>query len=147
MPEVIAGLLAQRVAQAEDTAPEILDPMTGGTLAGSEFERHILKYIVERMNLTPPMQEVSLRRMKPNRSEEALTGTVAEAWLEQGRAERIEKGQAGIVLRLLELRFREVPGTARERVPGASASELEAWAEAVPVAARLDDALAARPGR
>ncbi len=146
MPEVIAGLLAQRVAQAEDTAPEILDPMTGGTLAGSEFERHILKYIVERMNLTPPMQEVSLHRMKPDRSE-APTGTVAEAWLEQGRAEVIEKGQAGIVLRLLELRFREVPGTARERVPGASASELEAWAEAVPVAARLDDAPAARPGR
>ncbi len=54
--------------------------MTGGAHAGSEFERHILRHIVERMNLTPPLLEASLRRTKPDRWE-APMGTVAEAWI------------------------------------------------------------------
>ncbi len=94
-------------------------------------------------------------------------GTVAQAWIEQGRAEGIEKGiekgiergrsegreegraegQAGIVLRLLELRFGDVPDAVRERVRNASAAELEAWAEAVLMAASLDEVLAVKPGR
>ena len=158
MPEVRAGLLALRVVHAEDIVPEILDLMTGGTLAGSEFERHILRYIVERMNLTLPMLEASLRRTKPDRWE-ALMGTVAEAWIEQGRAEGIEKGlaegiekglaqgfekgQAGLLLRQLERRFGALPEAVRQRVRDASASELEAWAEAVLDAASLDEVLAA----
>lgn len=81
-------------------------------------------------------------------------GTVAEAWIEQGRAEGIEKGlaqgittgQAGLLLRLLELRFGELPKALRERVRDASASELEAWAEAMLVAESLDEVLAARTG-
>ncbi len=62
-------------------------------VAGSAFERHIVRYTVERMNLTPVMLEASLRRTKPDRWE-ALMGTVAEAWIEQGRAEGIERGLA-----------------------------------------------------
>ncbi len=58
-------------------------------------------------------------------------GTVAEAWLEQGRsegraegvAEGIEKGQAGIVLRLMELRFGVLSDAVGDRVRGASAPE------------------------
>ena len=157
-PEVRAGLLALRVVHAKDIPAEILDLMTGGTLAGSEFERHLMRYIVERMNLTPPMLEASLRRTKPDRWE-ALMGTVAEAWIEQGRAEGIEQGlaqrmekglaegRAELLLRQLELRFGDVPEAARERVLGASVAELEAWAETVLIAASLDEALAARPGR
>ena len=81
-------------------------------------------------------------------------GTVAEAWIEQGRAEGIEKGlaqgittgQAELLLRQLELRFGELPEAVRELIFGASASEFEAWAEAVLVAESLDEVLAARPG-
>ena len=155
---------------AEEIAPELLDEMTGGPVAGSEFERHIVRYIAERMNLTLALLEASLRRTKPEHWE-ALMGTVAQAWIEQGIEKGIEKGiergrsegrqegraegreegraegQAGIVLRLLELRFGDVPDAVRERVRGASAGELEAWAEAVLVAASLDEVLAARPGR
>ncbi len=158
MPEVRAGLLALRVVHADDIPADLIDLMTGGTLAGSEFERHLMRYIVERMNLTPPLLEASLRRTKPDRWE-ALMGTVAEAWIEQGRAEGIEKGladgraegraegQAGLLLRQLGLRFGEVPEAAHERVRGASVAELEVWAETVLVAASLDEALAAGPGR
>ena len=86
-------------------------------------------------------------------------GTVAQTWIEQGIERGIEQGiekgiergrsegQAGILLRLLELRFGDVPDAVRERVRGASAAELEAWAEAVLVAVSLDEVLAARPGR
>ena len=157
-PEVLAGLLALRVAHADDIPADLLDLMTGGPLAGSEFERHILRYIVERMNLTPPLLEASLRRTKPDRWE-ALMGTVAEAWLEQGRAEGIEKGRkegreegraealAGLLLRQLELRFRDVPGPVRDRVRGASIAQLEAWAEAVLTAASLNEVMATGPRR
>lgn len=82
-------------------------------------------------------------------------GTVAEAWLEQGRAEGIEKGlaegrvagQAGLLLHLLERRFGDVPEVARERIGDASVSELEVWAEAVLGAASLEEVLASRPSR
>ena len=123
--------------------------MMGAPVVGNTFERHILRYIAERMNLTPEELAASLRRTKSDRWE-ALMGTVAEAWIEQGRAEGIEKGrvegQAGIVLRLLELRFGTLPDTARDRVLGASAPDLEAWAEAVLVASSLDEVLATGPG-
>ena len=157
-PEVRAGLLALKVVHAEQIAPDLLDQMTGGTVAGSAFERHIVRYIAERMNLTPPLLEASLRRTKPDRWE-ALMGTVAQAWIEQGIEQGIERGRsegreegraegrAGILLRQLALRFGDVPDAVRERVRGASAAELEAWAEAVLVAASLDEVLAARPGR
>ncbi|MDE0459673.1 MAG: Rpn family recombination-promoting nuclease/putative transposase [Chromatiales bacterium] len=165
-PEVRAGLLALRVHRFDEIPSDLLDLIVGGPVAGSEFERHLMRYIVERMNLTPAMLEASLRRTKPDRWE-ALMGTVAEAWIEQGRAEGIEQGlargiekgladgraegreegraegQAGIVLRLLELRFGVLPDAVRDRVRGASAAELEAWAEAVLVAASLDEVLAA----
>ncbi len=56
-------------------------------------------------------------------------GTVAQAWIEQGRTEGIERGQAKVLLRQLELRFGAVPDAVREHVLGASAPELEAWLE------------------
>ena len=161
-PEVRAGLLALRVVHFEEVPGALLDLIVGGPVAGSAYERHIIRYVVEGMNLTPALLEASLRRTKPDRWE-ALMGTVAEAWIEQGRAEGIEKGlaegiekgrsegreegraegRAGIVLRLLEMRFGVLPAAASDRVRGASAAELEAWAEAVLTAASLDEVLAA----
>ena len=143
-PELRAGLLALRVVHADDIPPDLLDLITGGAVAGSEFERHILRYIVERMNLTPRLLEASSHRTEPDRWE-ALMGTISEAWLEQGRAEGIAEGQAELLLRQLERRFGEVPEAARGRVRGGSVSELEAWAEAVLTAANLEEVLASRP--
>ena len=100
------------------------------------------------MNLAPAQLEAALRRTKPDRWE-TLMGTVAEAWLEQGRAEgraegRVE-GQAGLLLRQLEFRFGQVPEAARDRIRAASTSELDAWAELVFGAASLEDVLAGGP--
>ena len=74
-------------------------------------------------------------------------GTVAQAWLEQGRAEGIAEGQAELLLRQLERRFGDVPEVARQRVRDASVSELGVWAEAVLGAASLEEVLASRPSR
>ena len=153
-PELRAGLLALRVVHLDEVPGEYLDLIVGGPLAGSAYERHILRYVVEGMNLTPDRLEASLRRTRPDRWE-TLMGTVAEAWIERGRAEGIEKGrsegweegraegQAGIVLRLLDLRFGALPDAVRERVHGASAAELEAWAEAVLTADSLEEVMRA----
>ena len=154
VPEVRAGLLALRVVDFDEISSELLDFITGGTVAGSEFERHLMRYIVERMNLTPPMLEASLRRTKPDRWE-ALMGTVAEAWLEQGKAEGIEQGlaegraegRAELLLRQIELRFGHVPEAVRARIRAAALPELEAWGMAILVAASLDEVMAAEPER
>ncbi len=152
-PEVRAGLLALRAVYAEEIPPDLLDEMTGGPVAGSAFERHIVRYIAECMNLTPPLLEASLRRTKPD-CWEALMGTVAQAWIEQGiergRSEGREEGRrtlTELLLRQLALRFGDVPDAVREQVRGASAAELEVWAEAVLMATSLDEVLAVRPGR
>ena len=160
-PGVRAGLLALRAVQFDEVPGDLLDLIVGGPVAGSAYERHIIRYVVEGMNLTPALLEASLRRTRPDRWE-TLMGTVAEAWIEQGRAEGIEKGlaegiekglaegiekgRAGLLLRLLERRFGALSGAARERVRGASAAELEGWAEAVLTAGSLDEVLRAGPG-
>ena len=135
-PELRAGLLALRVVHFEEVPGELLDLIVGGPLAGSAYERHIIRYVVEGMNLTPDRLEASLRRTRPDRWE-TLMGTVAEAWIEQGRAEGIEKGRSegrqegreegraaaleGLLLRQLELRFGVLPEGILARVRGASA--------------------------
>ena len=156
MPDVRAGLLALRAVHFEEVPGDLLDLITGGPVAGSAYERHIIRYVVEGMNLTPALLEASLRRTQPDRWE-TLMGTVAEAWIEQGRAEGIAQGiekglaegRAGaleeLLLRQLELRFGALPEVARERVGVASSAELEAWAEAVLTADSLDEVLRAVP--
>ncbi len=167
-PEVRSALLALRFAFAEEVPPDLLDVIMDGLLAGSDFEHHIVRYMTEHKGLTPAMLEASLRRTKPDHWE-VLMGTIAQTWVEQGRAEGIERGRAEgiergraeglerglergrsealaeLLLRQLSLRFGDVPDAFRERVRGASAAELEAWAEAVLAAPSLDDVLAARP--
>ena len=152
-PEVLAGLLALRVIHVERIPADLLERIVGGPVAGSAFEQHIIRYVVEGMNLAPAQLEAALRRTKPDRWE-TLMGTVAEAWLEQGRAEgraegrtegRAEGRAEGQVrlLRQLEFRFGQVPEAARDRIRAASTSELDAWAELVFGAASLEDVLAA----
>ena len=128
----------------DEVPGELLDLIVGGPLAGSAYERHIIRYVVEGMNLTPEQLEASLRRTRPDRWE-TLMGTVAEAWIEQGRAEGIEKGQAGLLIRQLELRFGALPDAVHEQVRGASAAELETWAEAVLTADSLEEVMRAGP--
>ncbi len=92
-PEVRSALLALRFAFAEEVPPDLLDVIMDGLLAGSDFEHHIVRYMTEHKGLTPAMLEASLRRTKPDHWE-VLMGTIAQTWVEQGRAEGIERGRA-----------------------------------------------------
>ncbi len=127
--------------------------ITGGPVDGSAFERHLLLYVTERMDLTPAALEASLRRTKPQRWE-TLMGTIAQTWMQEGRAEgraegRTEgraEGSAALLLRQLERRFGRLPATVRDRVRAATADDLEAWAMAVLDAGSLDAVFAPRAG-
>ena len=61
-------------------------------------------------------------------------GTVAEAWLEQGRAE----GKTAASTRLLEQRFGPLPREVKSRIVEADLDELGAWLDRVLDAATLD---------
>jgi len=110
------------------------------------FERHVLLYVVERMELAPEALEASLRRTRPERWE-TLMGTVAQAWMEEGRAEGIAEGRAeGIVegraetfLRLARIRFGDVPERLVERVRSAEVETLDRWLESLVTAAALEE--------
>ena len=85
--------------------------------------------------------ETSLRRTQPERWA-VVMGTMAETWMEEGRAEGLAQGQARVLLRQMERRFGEVPETMRARVTGATTDELDAWADALLEAATLDEVMA-----
>ena len=88
-------VLLEHKSNVDAIPPDVLDQMTGGPVAGSEFGSALSPF------------------PGPDRWE-APIGTVAEAWIEQGRAEGVERGrteglaqgiatgQAGLLLRQLE---------------------------------------------
>jgi len=66
---------------------------------------------------------------------EAMMGTIAEKWLQEG----MQKGEANTLARLLERRFGAVPDSVRERVATASLERLDTWLDAVIDAESLDE--------
>jgi len=144
-PDVLAGLLALREAFRGSVPDHLLDMITGGPVDGSAFERHILLYITERMDLTPEALGASLRRTKPQRWE-TLMGTIAQTWMREGRAEGRAEGAARVLIRQLERRFGQLPAMVRDRVRGATTDDLEAWADAVLDAESLDAVFASGAG-
>ena len=55
------------VAYEENIPPDLLDLVTGGPVDGSEFEGHLLRYIIRIFDMEPPTLEASLQRTKPQR--------------------------------------------------------------------------------
>ena len=82
--------------------------------------------------------------------------TVAEAWVREakaegraegeakGRAEGKAEGKAETLLRLLQRRFGPVPESARARVAGGSAAEIDVWFDALLDAHSLTEVFDAR---
>ncbi|MCA9711531.1 MAG: Rpn family recombination-promoting nuclease/putative transposase [Myxococcales bacterium] len=59
----------------------------------------------------------------------------------EGEAEGEHRGRAGLLLKLLALRFGPVSASTRARIEAATLEQLDAWAERVLSAATLDDVL------
>ena len=67
--------------------------------------------------------------------------SVADQLIEQGRREGEHKGQRKLLLRLLRVRFGELPESAVAQVQTADAGQLDAWAERVLSAPTLAEVL------
>ena len=123
-----------------------------GVRTRSELELQVLSYIVRTYELSPAVLETAARAAKPQRWE-ALMSTVAEAWVQEAKAEgRVEgkaegraEGKAETLLRLLQRRFGPVPERARARVAVGSAAEIDAWIDALLDAQSVTEVFDARP--
>ena len=154
-PEVLAGLVALRFAYEKTIPPDLLDLVTGGPVDGSEFEGHLLHYIIQIIDMEQPVLEASLQRTRPQRWE-TLMGTVAQEWVEQGRAEGevrgigkgkvlgIAEGKAEAFLRLARLKFDTIPDARVAQVRAAQQDQLDAWLDALILAEDLDAVFARR---
>ena len=145
-PTVWSGLAALAAAFRGRPEEGVLRRILARLPDGSELEMQVLSYIVRTYELTPAVLETAARAAKPERWE-ALMSTVAEAWVQeakaQGRVEgkaegRVEgkaegrvEGKAETLLRLVQRRFAVVPESARARVAVGSAAEIDAWLDAL----------------
>ena len=148
-PEVNFGLLALSLAFVRRLTPAQLDQLTRGLPETGDFASLGWRYVIEVINAPPDALGASLRRTKPEQWE-ALMGTAAQAWLEQGKAEgKAEglaegeakgksRGQIDILIRMLDRRFGPLPPEAVGRVRAGSPEEIVNWADAVLDAPNLE---------
>ena len=114
--EVDFGLLALSLAFVRSLTPTQLDQLTRGLPETGDFASLGWRYVIEVINARPDELAASLRRTKPEQWE-ALMGTAAQTWLEQGKAagkaeglvegkaEGKAEGKVDILLHQLERRF------------------------------------------
>ena len=144
-PDVLAGLLALAFVHVGILSRERLDLITAGLLDGSDLTPHLSRYASDHYRITPQAMTVSLRRTQPDKWE-TIMGTLSEALAEQGRIEGIAEGKvAGIasgkadtLLRLLRLRFGDVPPAREAEIRSATTARLDTWSEALIFASDLD---------
>jgi predicted transposase YdaD len=73
---------------------------------------------------------------------EQLSQRAREEGREEGREQGREEGQRATLLKLLRLRFQELPDDALARVEAATSEQLDLWAERILTANTLDEVLA-----
>jgi len=100
------------------------------------------------MGVNPAARPEVLRRLLPSGRGPEVEEAVMNWYQEQielnrkdGEREGLRKGQQGTLLKLLSLRFGELPASAVARVTEADASLLDLWVERVLTATKLDDVL------
>ena len=90
----------------------------------------------------PPRERVQalLEQLGPKAEEVYMT--IAETFIEQGRAEGRAEGRADFLLMQLERKFGALSEDSRRRVQSASDEELTSWGVRVLTAVALDDVFA-----
>jgi hypothetical protein len=115
-----------------------------------------LRTVLEALRQVPPLVEPGLahimgtysgvdralllgevRKVMPEYEPE-LISIAAREWMEEGVEKGLEKGRRDALLRLMELRFGNLPQVVRERVAAGRAPEIEAWFERAVRAESLD---------
>ncbi len=131
---VLAGLMTLAVGSHSEVSRESLRRILAALPEDEpSFQRAVLDYIVWTYPIPLRMLEQELRAAKPERWE-ALMGTIAETWEQEGwkkgRTEGLTEGRAHGLTHLLERRFGTLPDTARARIRSAGLGDLETWFDA-----------------
>ena len=131
---------------------------------GGALESRLLACIVSQLNIDEAELRAASREARPL-TWETLMGTIAETWIERGKAEGIAigeqrgkaegitigeqrgkaEGKAETLLRQLRRRFGALPGPVEARVGTASPAQVDGWLDAVLDGDSLGDVLAAPP--
>ena len=100
-----------------------------------------LKYL-DFIDIYANLDENERARYQREYPQEAETmSSFAERFIQQGKQEGRQQGEATILLRLLQLKFGEVPEAARRRIEDADAQTLLAWSERVLTAGSLEQVI------
>ncbi len=147
---VLAGLMTLAVGSHSEVSRESLRRILAALPEDEpSFQRAVLDYIVWTYPIPLRMLERELRAAKPGRWE-ALMGTIAETWeqegwkkgltegltegrargLTEGRARGLTEGRAQGLTRLLERRFGTLPDALQARLRSADLDDLETWFDA-----------------
>ena len=108
----------------------------------SDLETPTLLYIVNAVDTQPEELAAALQQAKL-KQKEGLMGTIAEAWIKQGKAEGmaegITKGKVETLLRQVRLKFGNHSSQYEKTVQTASAKQIDQWLDAMVLAQTLDD--------
>ncbi len=158
--DVAGVLLALVLVFAKKKVTDREADTLANSIDDSELGRYVLQYIAEKLSLSPERLEAALRRVgKEPEAVEALMGTAAQAWLEQGEARGEKRGMAagiaqgkaagiaegkavGIaqgmtggkseaLARLLKRRFGPLPDKIQAHIAAATLDQLDRWLDAV----------------
>ncbi|MCY4264253.1 MAG: hypothetical protein OXE78_05305, partial [Gammaproteobacteria bacterium] len=109
---------------------------------GSDFENKVMWYMIRVVQISMVTMEEALRQARP-KNWEIMMGTLAEQWIEEGKAKGLEKGltqgKADTFLRQARLKFGELPEQRIDAVRVATVAQLDQWLDALLVADTLDD--------
>ncbi len=129
-PEVRSVFHVLHISRRDRIGHEELADIIAPLVDGSDLESATLHYIVGDQKITQTMLEAALRQAKPERWE-ALMGTLAETWFEQGKADGMAEGEArGKAVGMAE-------GEARGKAAGMAEGEARGKAETFLQLARL----------
>ena len=100
----------------------------------------LVRYILEVVGAPPEEIRTFLTGLGPQVEEAYMTG--AQILIERGRKEGEARGRKEALLKLLELKFKDVAAETADRIQHASIEDLERWTARVLDATTLDEVLA-----
>ena len=134
--ETRAGLVALRYSHAAGQAERLaeLEGVLAGLPDGSEYERHVVVYLLNIWRMPVPEMLAAAARVKPGRGER-IVGEIVQELIDigkaegkaEGRAEAQAEERAHFLMMLLKHRFGPLPGTVHRQIKDASPVQLSAW--------------------
>ncbi len=101
----------------------------------------LVSYVLEVTELPKGELKMFLTQLGPRTGDAFMTGALREEGRREGRAEGEVRGRAEVLLRLLRVKFGELPEEVLTRVQSASIEQLDTWAEQLLSAASIEEAL------